>query len=200
MILQLVLACQGTPPPEDLPTADVVDVGGVTVPQPAPVRGWRRMDVAQLDASIRRVTGGVGWDDEQGDSVFASLGPTLGVPDYLDATIEDRAPSLLFVKFLDDAANHVCDRLMEREKVGSHEPVLLRGVTLQDTVAAAPDAIEGALSDAVHRLHGRRALPGDPTLEPWRFLFESVEAIDGTESAWRAVCVGLLTHPDFYTY
>ena len=183
------------------PVVDAEPAGTASLPDPKHVRGWRRMSVDQLDASIRQVTGGIGWDDSRGTSEFENLAATLGVPDYIDATTEDLAPTLLFQKFLDDAAIDVCNKLVAREKVAVSGKVLLRDVTLLDTAENNPEGIESALSRALYRFHGRRIPVGDPQLEPWRFLFESATLVaGGTEGAWRTVCVGLLTHPDFYTY
>ncbi len=208
MITWALLAGCGQPEPEpivapplDPATASVDPVGEVELPQAAgPSRPFRRMDVGQLDASIRAVTGGIGWDDGD-DSQLQELAATLGVPDYLGTTHEDLEPSLLFLKFLDDAANEVCDELLERESDLGPGNVFLVDVTLLDTVENHREAIEANLSRALLRFHGRSLQPGEAGLEPWVWLFESAAHVTGsTSDAWRTVCVGLLTHPDFYTY
>lgn len=198
----LVAGCGSTPEARAPAEVEATTVGEVALPSPPHVRGWRRMDITQLDASIRKVTGGIGWDDDAGNPQFEALSRTLGVPDYLDSTIEDLTPSLLFQKFLDDAAHEVCDELLARERVSSPEGrVLLVGIEPTDTLETDRNGVEQALSRAVKRFHGRSVPPGDPELEPWTFLFESATVVTGDpEQAWHAVCVGLLTHPDFYTY
>ena len=42
---------------------------------------------------------------------------------------------------------------------------------------------------------------GSPQLNPWSWLFESsVQDTDDPVAAWRTVCVGLIIHPNFYSY
>ena len=197
------MACSAPNVIGNLPPAevDVTEVGEITLPTEETPRGWRRMDIEQLDASIRRVTGGIGWDDTRGNSEFSALSATLGVPDYLDSTTEDLEPSLLFQKFLDDAANQVCEELVRRELQSTSGRVLMGDALVTDTLDTNREAIESALSNALKRFHGRTVEVDSPKLEPWTFLFESATLVTSdSELAWRTVCVGLLTHPDFYTY
>jgi hypothetical protein len=196
-------ACDGGSVPVDLeehafePPTDI-DVGA------APWRARRRMDIAQLDASLRRVTGGpdgtdgIGWDVGTTNQ-FVRFDDTLGVPDFINSTVEDRAVSLIFQKFLDDAARNVCRRLVDREAgdaaKGTFAPV--------DVDAAEPAAadVDAALVSLLLRFHGRRLTATDRTLAPWRELHTAAAA--GTETpkrAWEAVCVALIDHPDFFTY
>ena len=164
-------------------------------------RDRKRMNVDQVQASIERVTGGSGWV-EQTDSgeldLFDELAGTLGKPDYLSATDEDTTPGLLFQKFLDDAAVSACTDLVEREAGGGADAVFLVHADLDDRPGSA--AVEDNLRHALLRFHGRRVPAGDPSLEPWLALIEEVEGISGMQGAWRVTCVGLVTHPDFYTY
>lgn len=199
-LVATLVACVSAEVPEPV---EVSPVGEVTVPEPGPpTRGWRRMDIEQLDASIRRVTGGIGWDDARGASQFEALARTLGVPDFVDATIEDLSPSLLFQKFLDDAANDVCHDLLVRERNAAPDGrVLAAGVSLDDGLQDDPEAVRAAIAAAVKRFHGRTLAVTAPELEPWTFLFDSATRVAGDpEVAWHTICVGLLTHPDFYTY
>ena len=162
-------------------------------------RGWRRMDLEQLDTSIRKVTGGIGWDDTTGNSQFEALADTLGAADFVQGTAEDLTVSLLFLKFLEDAAGNVCTRLVEREKGGAG--VFLTQVDAQMTTETDAAGIRATLADGLLRFHGRAVTPDSPQIEPWLFLFESGALVGGDPAeGWRAVCVGLLTHPDFYTY
>lgn len=194
---------QTVPVVEEPPTPELAldPVGTVDPPDAAaPTREVRRMDVDQLDASIRAVTGGIGWDVD-GVSQFEALAASLGRPDYAQVTSEDLSAGLLFQKFLDDAAGHVCNELVVREFDGTSE-VLLGDATPTDTRATAAAAIDQALSDALLRFHGRRHAPGDPALDPWIYLFDSTLTVTGGETmaAWRSVCTGLIVHPDFYQY
>lgn len=210
MIALLLLACGGPEPvapsptvPDPLPPAhgSVDPLAEAPLPEAAvPPRAWRRMDIDQLDAAIRVATGGIGWD-ENGESQLQDLAPTLGVPDFISTTVEDLTPGLLFQKFLDDAANAVCDELIDREAPGPAENVFLVHATVNDTFARNPAAIEDNLAYLLLRFHGRQVAPGDPAMQRWVWLYEGAEHVSGDPSvAWRTVCVGLLTHPDFYTY
>lgn len=163
-------------------------------------RSLKRMDIDQLDASIRAVTG-IAWNevvDRKTVMLFDKLSGSLGKPDYQSSTDEDLTPGLLFQKFLSDAATMTCTTLVEAERHGGDR--FLVAVDLGD----APDngagvRIDANLSAALLRFHGHAATPED--LEPWRWLFDSVYADTGdTAAAWRSVCVGLMTHPAFYAY
>lgn len=168
-------------------------------------RSWRRMNVDQLRASIERVSGGIGWTEEQDGvavELFDALDGTLGKPDYLAATEEDLAPGLLFQKFLDDAATSVCARLVEAEPGrAAWERTLLVDVTLLDTPTSNPDGIEANLRGALLRFHGREVSSGDASLQPWKDLLTAVYLHhQDMAPAWQAVCTALIVHPDFYRY
>lgn len=176
-----------------------------------PWRARSRMDIDQLDSSIRVATGGIGWDRGGVDSrtsEFAYYADTLGVPDYINSSTEDRSVSLLFVKFLGDASRAVCRRLADREggspsqydgdAQGIFAPV--------DVNAAEPEQadIDAALSSLLLRFHGRDVPVGADELQLWRELHArmaaSEAALETPRRAWEGVCVALLTHSDFYTY
>lgn len=176
-----------------------------------PWRARRRMDIDQLDSSIRAVTGGIGWDRgsaEARESNFDRYADTLGVPDFINSSAEDRSASLLFAKFLDDAARDVCRRLADREggsgaAIDGEPQGIFAPVDVND--AAPPqDDVDAALSSLLLRFHGRRVEPSAGALVPWRELHARMAATAvATETprrAWEGVCVALLTHPDFYTY
>lgn len=193
MIWLLAMACDGAPP-----AVSGVPQGTVALPEPIPTRPWRRMTVPQLDASIRRVTGGIGWDTADGDSHFEALGATLGVPDYLDLTTPEREPTLLFLKFLDDAAQAVCPITVQRDVDTPSAAVLVVGVGPEDTLESQPAAIRAALHGAVLRFHGRDLEAAEAAR--WEALFERTSAATDPRTAWTTTCVALLTHPDFYTF
>lgn len=188
-------------PPSVPPVVGVDPVGTLPLPTPpVDAREVRRMDIDQLDASIRSATGGIGWDVD-GVSQFAELAPSLGVPDYTTRTSEDLTAGLLFQKFLDDAASTVCEELVSREAAGTSN-VLTGAADPSVTRAAAPAIADQAIANAVLRFHGRRLAPGEPALDEWTYLFDTTVTVTGgdTLAAWRAVCIGLIVHPDFYTY
>ncbi len=168
-------------------------------------RDRRRMDLAQLNASIRQVTGGVGWTefDSQGNEIdlFEELSATLGEPDWINRTTEDLEPSLIFEKFLGDAARDVCSTTVGRELALPNQPrVIMVHAGEETTWAEDPAAIEENLAYLLLRFHGRKVAPGDARLDPWRWLFESAEHTGSSPArAWTAVCVALIQHPDFHT-
>jgi hypothetical protein len=185
------------------------------VPEPRG-RGRQRMDIDQLDAAFARVLDGITWTMRVGNSdvnQFQALSETLGKPDFLDTTFEDLAPTTLFQKFLNDGARKACaDRVTADLALMGPEgapvepgaallPVLFGTLGASDTLANAPERIEQQLSALLLRFHGHRMGPGDAGFAEWRWLFESSLQLTGsTATAWRATCVALLTHPDFYTY
>jgi hypothetical protein len=196
------------PPPVEPPVANPVDVGltegnpSNLVPPPAPgERDRRRMDIDQLDAAIKQVTGGLYWR-VGATNQFTALSATLGKPDFQNSTNEDLAPSLLFQKFLGDAASSVCGELAavdpQREESAR---TLIAHASATDTIESNPDAVEANLVGLMLRYHGRTTEAGSEELNAWRWLFESATHVSNDPIAgWRAVCVGLITHPDFYTY
>jgi hypothetical protein len=183
----------------------VTDIAELDLAQATDSRPPRRMNIDQVKASMEAVTGGIGWTEQiDGEEVdlFERLAGSLGKPDYLASTVEDLDPGLLFQKFLDDAAKSVCTRLIEAEATRSDaDRVFLVHAELDDTLATAPDAVRDNLAAAVLRFHGRHVDPGAPQLEPWLDLFDQATSITGDPAdGWRLVCVGLFTHPDFYSY
>jgi hypothetical protein len=199
---QLALALQSTPaaPVEHA----VTSAPQGTVPLVAPAtRPRRRLDIDQLNTSIRDVTGGIEWTDpETGANLFTALQATLGKPDYALMTNENLNTTALFLKFLNDAARQTCHELMNRElSDNTNEKILFQHVTPEDTYATAPDKVRKNLSALLLRFHGKRLAPDAPGIELWRWLYESAEHVASNPSiAWRTVCAGLISHPDFYMY
>jgi hypothetical protein len=168
-----------------------------------PVRELRRMDLDQLDASLTQAAGGLRWMVGRTPG-FVRFEDTLGVPDYINSSAEDLTVSLLFTKFLDDAARSVCNRLVN----GRDEDEVTARAEVFDVVDPSTDeelldlGRDAQLRSLLLRFHGRR-LQNDEELQPWQDLFETARALgDRSSSArgWQAVCVTLVNHPDFYTY
>jgi hypothetical protein len=208
----------GTPPPPAPAPVDVVDVvpvvegGGdhpslAPPPPPAPVvegpsRSRRRMDLDQLDAAFVAATGGLTWT-ENGVNQWQALAPTLGRPDFLTSTEEDLTPSLLFEKFLGDAARKTCTDLFAREAATpAAQRVFFVGVNPDERSTALGSRLDANLQRLLLRFHGRDTRqPGtEGALDGWRWLWLSVEHLESPRSAWMATCVALIEHPDFYTY
>ena len=172
-------------------------------PPPAsepPFRVRRRLDLDQLDASLLRVTG-FNWTETRGRqevNLLNDLAASLGKPDYGQRTLEDLEANVTFAKFLDDAARSVCDKVV---KMNGGRGVLLVDAQGADTVASAPDRIDSNLRTLLLRFHGHAVAPGGPALERWRWLFQTSSRVGGSPlEGWRAICIALIEHPDFYTY
>lgn len=206
--MALAVACSGggdtsTPPGVTPGPTDTVDL---TPPASSDGRQWRRMNIDQLEASLERVSGGIGWTESAGSGpdidLFEQLAGSLGKPDYLNSNVEDMDPGMLFQKFLDDAATSVCTKWIERERTQSaEERLLLVHVDFTDTPDSAPAAVEANMRQALLRFHGRPIIEGDAIVEPWLNLVRTIHSGTGDMgNAWRGACVALFTHPDFYTY
>ena len=198
----LVLAC-GSPPEVEVTPKGVVEVSPT---EKEWGRDWRRMDLDQLSASIERVSGGVEWSSPTGRdnlNMFEELAETLGKPDYIESTTENLEPSLLFQKFLKDAANSVCAGIIEEDRRrNASERQFLTQADWADTWSLAPEKVKANLSVLLLKFHGRMVAVDAAEIEEWAWLFRSVSHVteDNTEKSWDAVCVALMTHPDFYMY
>ncbi|MFM2153538.1 MAG: hypothetical protein RL199_1973, partial [Pseudomonadota bacterium] len=107
-------------------------------------------------------------------------------------------PNVTFEKFLDDATRSVCDRVV---KSNGGRGVLVVDALPGDTVVTAPDRVDTNLRTLLLRFHGHAVAPGGAALERWRWLFQTGARVGGSPlEGWRAVCIALLEHPDFYTY
>ena len=158
------------------------------------------MDIDQLRQAFLQATER-SWMDGSRDQ-FEELSTTLGKPDYATSTDEDLSPGLLFQKFLGDAARNVCEQLIDRDlQSAPNDRLFLVHVAEGDTLESNPDGVEGNLRYLLSRFHSSQVDSGSQLLNPWTWLFESsLHVTDDPPSAWRTVCVGLITHPDFYSY
>jgi hypothetical protein len=192
--------------PTDLPPADVGEFtpvdGGDIAEEGQAGRDFRRMDVDQLSASIERVTGHAWTRDDGGEEIdrFQELAPTLGAPDYIEVVSDTLSPSLLFQKFLDDAALAVCPRLVQDDWARADGTRwLIRYVDPTDT-SDSPD-MQRTLQDALLRFHGTAVADDSQQLAEWAFLMRSLtEVASEPQTGWESLCVALITHPDFYLY
>ena len=178
---------------QDLSDADVDPE--IDDEQAAPTRSYRRMDLDQLRASLSLVFGGLSWQEKNQDKLL-QLAPTLGYPDYVEITQEDLTYSLLFAKFLDDAARALCSqRLNLVAKAAASDRRFLLKVEPTDTDATK---VKANLRALILLFHGKQL--EDNTLESWYQLFSSIAATSDALAAWQGVCVALVIHPDFATY
>ncbi|MFT6398459.1 MAG: hypothetical protein ACJAYU_003217 [Bradymonadia bacterium] len=161
------------------------------------------MDLDQLRTSLAQATGTVGWVLVNGNSRFEELAATLGVPDYVLRTAEDLTASVVFEKFLSDAARDVCTYAVEDE-IAMEDPAGRVLLHLVEPTAVLPDdeiAIRDNLAYLLLRFHGRAIEPSSPEMDPWLTLITAVQAeAEDPALAWRTVCVGLVMHPAFVSY
>ena len=177
---------------------------------PVLARGRKRVNIDQLEGMLRQATG-FGWE-KNGRNQFEELSDTLGKPDLIGQLEEDLSPTILFQKFLADAARSSCDRSAKAELEGKapEEARLLIHAGLEDTWESAPQKIEANMQALLLRFHSQDLAPGSPQLQPWTDLFSKAmgdetynkdrKKGEAPVAAWRLVCVALVTHPDFYLY
>ena len=166
-------------------------------------RDFKRMSIPKLKASIRLATG-LDWTEGSGTSgqdMLTGLEKTLGVPDYRYSVIEDTAPSLVFEKFLTDAASSVCTKLISQQS-----PIFFVHASIQDTWSSNPQAIEDNIRHQLLRFHGLTVDSDDLELNQWEWLWRTVytqsdgELENRTAAAWRTLCTALIIHPRFAHY
>lgn len=202
-LVALVVAggCEGPPGPRPLAVeAHPIPTEGlrppsVTDPGGPPSRARRRMDLDQLDAAFQRVLG-TAWV-ENNQNQLTALAATLGKPDFVERTDEDLTISPLFQKFLDDAARKLCADLLAAERSRPAPARIFFTAVDVDADSRGPE-LDAELAYLLLRFHGQPADGG--ALDVWRHLFVNVAAAAGPSQAWNAVCVALITHPDFVTY
>lgn len=190
------------------PEPDVVETPDPPVVLPS-ARAVSRMNIEQLARSIPIVTGGIRWEEDFGDGpvdMLQALAPTLGAPDYLLVTEENLEPSLIIAKFMGDASHRICTRWVSESRA-KHESLAPEARTLvhhDDWSSLAPEDVEHTLSKLLLRFFARHVPPGDPGLEPYVGLFEDASggALKGQEAhdGWLAVCLALMTDPEFVLY
>ena len=158
-------------------------------PETVPTRPRRRMNLDQLNRAMTQVSDGIAWE-VRGVNQFEQLSMTLGRPDYIQITAEVLEPTALFQKFLDDAARSVCAKMIDRDEDEGRAELL----------PGDRDQVEN-LQRLVLKFHGRDLPIESAELQPWVWLADSAAFVSHDQSmAWWTVCVGLFTHPDFYSY
>lgn len=181
-------------PPEVSET--VVGDGSLYPEEEATFRNKKRMSIEHLKSSMERVSGGIAWEIN-GQDKWSDFSETLGVPDFQYSVNEDRTVSVMFHKFLDDAAVHTCEEWIQNERSGTDrtfftdiepeesdfEKIRLNIMSLRRTIHGRIDSIDAPIVDSLMDLH-----------------FTVVQRTGSLDQAWTTVCVGLFTHPDFFIY
>jgi hypothetical protein len=184
--------------------------GGGTVVLPPTSADIQRLTVRQLAQSLPVVLGGNTWmvGSTQG---FNARSETLGEADYIGVVDENLEASTLYQKFMADAARDGCTRAANADAaLATDARVLMRFVGLTDTVATDAAAVDRNLRYLKLRFHGVKVQPTDSaTLAGLRTVFTAaVRGAAGTgtptqthvKEGWRAVCVALLTAPEYHLY
>ncbi|MEZ4403294.1 MAG: hypothetical protein R3B06_24930 [Kofleriaceae bacterium] len=160
---------------------------------PAPGRRVRRLTADQFERSLEIATG-------QAWSKFGTYAEALGRPDFGELTEEGTDLSVTFDKLVHDASREACGKAVDRDRT-TGDTVILREVVASDRDHAKYVA---NLKYLTMRFLGVEVeADDDARLAPWLGLLEA-EPVPTTDVAmatrWKAVCVGLVTHPDFLTY
>lgn len=205
-------ACDGSidelpidePPPEPETPENVTDpirepVGPADLPQG---RALRRMSAAQFNASLTVATEQI-WND------YETYAAALGRADFAQVTEEGVEFNVTFEKLVEDAARVTCAAAVTADQAeGAGEGIVLRHITAVDR---DPIMYRANLEYMLLRFLGASDfVDGDQRLTPWMTLLRApTYDEEGTEAEltdeivaerWTAVCVGLVTHPDFVAY
>lgn len=173
-------------------------------------RAAGRMQIEQIRRSIEVVTGGLTWTEDFGNGparMLDVLGPTMGEPDYLLVTEENLEPSLIVAKFMQDASHRVCTRWVAAE---AEKPAAERTLVRHGGAFDSRDAAD--VTPALRALQLRffaRFVPDDGSQDataigPLKELFDTAAntSVPGREArdGWLAVCIALMTDPEFVVY
>ena len=169
------------------------------------------MTVEHLKDAIELVTGGVNWTpvDMWYPTRWDELSSTLGVPDYFRKVRPDLAPSMTFQKFLADGASAVCADLITIEAgLPADQRVFFVHIDPGVDPLSAATSTDANIQMLLLRFHGKDVDTGDAEFEPWRNLVVQTAAAPemppGGQAkwwdAWTTLCMGLIQHPDFFSY
>lgn len=158
-------------------------------------RRVRRMSAAQFHRSLVTVTG-------QAWPLFDEYAAAMGQADFAEITDESLELSVTFDKFVHDAALHACGAAIAADVAGQSPAVVMRWVSVAERDEVK---IRRNLDYLMLRFLGHEMGADDPRVDPWMDLLtaepEQGELDDALmRERWTAVCIGLVTHPDFVTY
>lgn len=177
----------------------------------------RRLSTDQLRASLpiafgKDATGApITWKNGANPALSnPGIARSLGEPDYINTTDEALEPSVLYAKFMDDAARNICGQGLDADatRTDPAQRALLRHVDLADTVESNAAGVDANLRYLKLRFHAVKVADGDAaTVAPLRELLSTVSKAS-TETdpkakareGWNAVCVALVTAPEFNLY
>ena len=166
-----------------------------TDPRP-PARNRLRMNIDQLRTSMEQITSGVQWKSG-GTDLWKKYQTTLGVPDYMESMSEDLGSSVIFQKFLKDAATYSCEQWISND-ISMNNSQFFAHAPAEQTDETA---VRENLQHLRYLIHGRAADTETPIIDSYYQLYQLVlQRTDEPIAAWNTVCVGFFTHPDFFTY
>ncbi len=186
----------GEPSNEEASTVDETVVGeGDLEPSESPEsRARMRMTIDQLQASMKHITG-VDW--MSGNRVlWDEYRTSLGVPDYQETVNEDLSANVIFQKFLQDASTYSCQEWIAHDGSAGLYPFFSDAYDEGNL-----DTISDNLRYLRRLVHGHFPVGEDPMIQSLQELYTLVyQRTEDHTITWNTVCVGLFTHPDFYTY
>ena len=167
-------------------TIDIVDEEEESI---SSRRQLKRMTVAQVRDAMEQISG-VPWGSSN-QSNWDVYSNTLGVADYQSRVKSDRAPSVMFQKFLDDAAVETCSAWIDLPD-SSFFSIDRESTTREDIQANILH---------IHWLIQGKARNYTPIVDDYSELFFTVlQRTTSADLAWQSVCVASFTHPDFFMY
>ena len=177
---------------------DELGEGGLDAEEPLIVgRKMKRMTIIQISNAMKRVSGGIQWGGNK--SLWEEYSDILGVPDYQNSQDEDRSPSIMFQKFLDDAATYTCQNWIEAEKSGESDLLFI-----QDDEDISRSSVQENIRQFRWQIQG---IPFQNTNAD-QLLFDDYESLFfmihqrslSTTESWTGICIAMFTHPDFFYY
>jgi hypothetical protein len=162
------------------------------------------MTIEQLARSIPIVTGGLRWTEDFGNGsvdMLQVLAPTLGQPDYIRITSENLEPTLIIAKFVQDAAYRICGRWVDRDR---NAPLAERSLVRHEDWSSLAEADVKANLRMLHLRFYARTIGADTELTDLYDLFVNASTTApqgrGAEDGWTAVCIAMMTDPEFILY
>ncbi len=164
-----------------------------------------RMTIEQLARSIPIITDGIAWTEDFGagpTDMLQVLAPTLGAPDYLRVTEENLEPTLIIAKFMQDASNRICVRWAQRDAEAADRSLVVHDGPWDSLDEAHARAALRALQ---LRFYGRHVPPDDDAaIDDLYALFvnasSTAPAARAARDGWLAVCIAMMTDPEFVLY
>jgi hypothetical protein len=184
--------------PDDWTPTTPADHGPTSIDPGSVVEGKtaRRMSVDQLRRTIPALFAGITWTVPVNNGQrpgFTALSRTLGEADYIQSNTNNLDPSPLFTKYMDDMAGDVCTKAIAHD----HD-----AVNATDRLVMRETDIDANLRYLRLKLHSLYVPEGSTdSIADLRILYDDVVTGGATaEDGWYAVCVAMLTAPEFMTY